>query len=833
MRAMAVCTLLSVTLFVSLSAAAGEPPPERRLAINEVAWAGAAWDATVEWIELRNNSPSPVDLEGWILRSSDGAPHIQLSGTLLQANEETGDGFFLLVRAPRSSVAGVHADLVYEGALSDAGETLLLLDPLGEVVDTANAWPQEAPRRAWPAGGNQHGDSPFSTMERIDPTAPDHPSNWASAAVQPTEDDPSPVRGTPKWENSVFLVPPAVHVSLLPALPRPGEAVEFRAELIRDASSPIVQYLWGFGDGAMGDGSVITHTYAEPGTYELVLTLIDARGRETLWLQQVQVVRSSTPIADFSLLRDPDDPILRAGELLILHDESSSADAALVDWSWQFGDGTIAQGPWVQHTYAQAGVFIVALEVTNEHGFSARQTQSLTVAHRLPTADFSYAPERPVQSQSVTFDAKNSAHPEGEIAQYLWDFTGDGITNVEVLDPVTEYVFSEGGTFPVSLTVVDPWGGRATLRTDIPVHTRPTARFSVCTFSPDELQHITFSDRSSPGDAPIVSWAWSFGDGAESDERSPQHAYSGSGAMEVSLTVTDAVGATDTAVAQIEVQNLPPVARLSVDDCERPTGSQFLFDASDSLDRSPDGGVREYAWSLCENCEFALGSSSPTLSHLFSEQGTFSVRVRVTDTDGATDISDPVVITVTNRPPTISCVTWTPSRPLDGEDVSFASCASDPDGQVVEWSWSLSDVVVSTEPEPTLEFPRAGSYTLRVQVCDDHGAHSEPKDVIVNVANTPPVAQFTIQSGLDCSPRGFRFDASSSYDPSPAGEIVHVAWDFGDGTHCPGLSSPCAGADRWSPEHCYSAPGTYTVTLVVIDDQGAMTIAQETILIGE
>ncbi len=670
-------------------------------------------------------------------------------------------------------------------------------------------------------------------MERIDPTAPDHPSNWTNAAVQPSEDDPLAVRGTPRRENSVFLVPPTVQITVLPALPRPEETVEFRAELIRDASSPIVQYHWTLGDGTAREGSVITHTYAEAGTYELLLTMIDSRGRETRRLHQVQVIRSTTPIADFSLLRNPDAPILRVGEALFFHDESSSADAALVDWSWQFGDGTTAHGPWVRHTYAQAGAFLVALEVTNEHGLSAQQTQSLTVAHRLPTAGFSYAPERPFQSQSVTFDATESAHPVGEIVQYLWDFTGDGTPDVEVSDPITEHVFTEGGTFPVSLTVLDPWGGRDTLQAEIPVHTRPTARFTVCTFSPDELQHITFSDRSSPGDAPIVAWTWSFGDGAESNERSPTHAYSRHGAVEVSLTVTDAVGATGTAVARIEVQNLPPVARLSVDDAERPTGSRFVLDASDSLDLSPDGGLQEYAWSLCEGCDFTLGTSSPTLSHVFSEQGRFSVRVRVTDTDGATDVSDPVVISVTNRPPTISRVTWIPSRPLDGEEVRFVACTSDPDGQIVGWSWSLSDVVVSTEPEPTLVFPHDGSFTLRLQVCDDHGSHSEPKDVIVNVANAPPVARFTIQPGSGCGPRGFRFDASSSYDPSPAGQIVHVAWDFGDGTYCPGVSSPCAGADRWSPVHCYSGPGTYTVTLVVIDDQGAMATAQETILIGD
>jgi PKD repeat protein len=55
-----------------------------------------------------------------------------------------------------------------------------------------------------------------------------------------------------------------------------------------------------------------------------------------------------------------------------------------------------------------------------------------------------------------------------------------------------------------------------------------------------------FQDESRDDDGTIVSWAWSFGDGATSSERNPVHAYAGGGRRDVLLTVTDDQGATDT-----------------------------------------------------------------------------------------------------------------------------------------------------------------------------------------------------------------------------------------------------------------------------------------------
>ena len=91
-------------------------------------------------------------------------------------------------------------------------------------------------------------------------------------------------------------------------------------------------------------------------------------------------------------------------------------------------------------------------------------------------------------------------------------------------------------------------------------------------------------------------------------------------------------------------------------------------------------------------------------------------------------------------------------------------------------------------------------------VVDLHAAYG-----VVVSPNQAPVASFEAAPGSAGS--ATQFDASGAADPD--GTIVRYDWDFGDGTVLPG-GGP-------SPEHIYTEPGTYTVTLVVTDNEGAST----------
>nr|WP_275944351.1 PKD domain-containing protein [Phycicoccus endophyticus] len=84
------------------------------------------------------------------------------------------------------------------------------------------------------------------------------------------------------------------------------------------------------------------------------------------------------------------------------------------------------------------------------------------------------------------------------------------------------------------------WRGRALFLGNPPANERPTATFtSLCT----DLECSFDGSGSADSDGSIVSYDWSFGDGATSTDPAPSHTYAADGSYEVSLTVTDDRGA--------------------------------------------------------------------------------------------------------------------------------------------------------------------------------------------------------------------------------------------------------------------------------------------------
>ncbi len=72
--------------------------------------------------------------------------------------------------------------------------------------------------------------------------------------------------------------------------------------------------------------------------------------------------------------------------------------------------------------------------------------------------------------------------------------------------------------------------------------TGPEADFSANIVSGHAPVAVHFTDCSLPGNSPIASWLWLFGDGGESTEQDPSHTYSTPGTYNVSLTITTPLG---------------------------------------------------------------------------------------------------------------------------------------------------------------------------------------------------------------------------------------------------------------------------------------------------
>ncbi len=71
------------------------------------------------------------------------------------------------------------------------------------------------------------------------------------------------------------LFTPTASFTFQPTNPSPGEVVKFDASASLDFDGEITSYGWSFGDGTGASGKTVEHSYEDPGTYTVTLTLID------------------------------------------------------------------------------------------------------------------------------------------------------------------------------------------------------------------------------------------------------------------------------------------------------------------------------------------------------------------------------------------------------------------------------------------------------------------------------------------------------------------------------------------------------------------------------
>ncbi len=83
--------------------------------------------------------------------------------------------------------------------------------------------------------------------------------------------------------------PPVARFTFRPPMPRAGEEIVFDASSSYDPDGVIVQYLWDFGDGIEAEGKVARHIYTEPGTYWVILVVIDNYGEEEVAEEEIEV----------------------------------------------------------------------------------------------------------------------------------------------------------------------------------------------------------------------------------------------------------------------------------------------------------------------------------------------------------------------------------------------------------------------------------------------------------------------------------------------------------------------------------------------------------------
>ncbi len=118
-----------------------------------------------------------------------------------------------------------------------------------------------------------------------------------------------------------------------------------------------VTCLWDFGDGEMGSGNVVFHTYPDVGMYTAVVT---ASNSLNVMTATTTVTITDTLVA--GLMATNDSPTPLGGSTTLT---ATVAAGSNVTYTWVFGDGESGSGKVVSHHYPACGAYTAVVTASN------------------------------------------------------------------------------------------------------------------------------------------------------------------------------------------------------------------------------------------------------------------------------------------------------------------------------------------------------------------------------------------------------------------------------------------------------------------------------------
>ena len=529
-------------------------------------------------------------------------------------------------------------------------------------------------------------------------------------------------------------------------------------------SGIITDYLWDFGDGNIFSGDNPEHIYTFQGTFNGSLKIINSYGCVNTLTKNKLINTSDGVNAQFSI-----SSMNVCTSPASVYFKNSSTGSGTLSYEWNFGNKTTSTAaiPTSNFTSGSYNVILIA-----KSAGGCVDTASSLIKVSIPIASIT---NTNVNCSNQTIQFSNSSSPAP--ISNKWYF-GDGSTSS---DFTTNKIYAKPGTYKVKLVNIFAAGCMDSTTKNITIVAGPLLSFA----ANDTVRciaplNVKFTNKTL-GNA--ENYLWNFGDGATSQEVSPDHIYTTQGSYTVKLTAINSNGCENF----LEKENFINIKPIEISNILNLQDSGCLpFKINPTVSVNANMPMNSYKW------DFGDGSTSQDAkpSHTYTEEGIFTIKTSIETAEGCTSsyISNNRVF-VGHKPKAGFTPLLDTICPYKKVKVTNTST----NGPITSLSWNFGDIQDFASGEIYLYDPHDTGYLTVTLVALNYGC----SDTLIRKAlyAVPPFASFLITQ--NCNNKSL-----VNFKDRSIADLKHM-YDFGDGKT----------DTSKNPIHNYTLSGIYKINL--------------------
>ncbi len=527
--------------------------------------------------------------------------------------------------------------------------------------------------------------------------------------------------------------------------------VSFR-DTSKAENTTIISRQWNFGDGqtlTTTTGGVVSHTYSNPGSYNVILSVTDASGCTSYTSSYTQIASVSGPKAAFSAYGT----VFHLNSTIQFYNNTNNYNSYNTEYEWQLGDGSTSTTYSPSYTYTKPGDYTIRLIAKNpDTGCADTAYQKITVKNFNANFSFTSSYVNNAQCGPTLVRFTNTSY---DYTHVKWDF-GDGTISDNINYP--SHVYTNPGKYIIQLFVTGNNGLSKTYIDSVFIQEHKTNitadMLHTCT-----SQSVTLSSIKENAS----SYLWDFGDGAivQASDTFSVHYYQNPGVYVPKLITKDENGC----MASVELNNKITIDSLYLSlnvPAKICTPKEIFFNPvviNNTGDQSQQDLV--YHW------DFGTGmakdtSNIKTPSFIYPQPGSYKVSLEVQSPYGCIKKVNATMVALQGLGGQITG----PSEICQETTAQFSGSTLLP-GQP-QWHWVFDDgSIVDKQNPPLKKYNDAGNFPVTL-IVDNNGCINTVSTLLQ--VHPKPVVTLSAKEMTVCEGSGISLTASggNSYSWSPS-----------------------------------------------------------------